>query len=108
MDARTPIRKNMSPRPGIFLVFLNLSHPEIRRQDQYGGLRRIEYLKRLGSYFRRGLEGLRLQSIPGPHPIIPLLVRETARTHASVKNLYDEGVLVVGLTQPVVPRGYEE
>lgn len=75
--------------------------------DSAEGLRRIEHLKRLGSYFRRGLEELGLQSIPGPHPIIPLLVRETAKTHTLVENLYDEGVLVVGLTHPVVPRGDE-
>jgi len=35
------------------------------------------------------------------------LVRDTAKTHKMVKHLYDKGVLVVGLTFPVVPRGDE-
>ena len=35
------------------------------------------------------------------------MVRDTAKTHALVKHLYDNGILVVGLTFPVVPRGDE-
>jgi glycine C-acetyltransferase len=75
--------------------------------DSAEGLRRLAHLNRLVSRFRRGIESLGWQSIPGPHPIVPLLVRDTARTHALVKHLYDQGVLVVGLTFPVVPRGDE-
>jgi glycine C-acetyltransferase len=57
--------------------------------------------------FRRGLEALGLESIPGPHPIVPLLVRDTSRVREMVRGLYDRGVLAVGLTFPVVPRGDE-
>ena len=32
------------------------------------------------------------------------MVRDTAKTHALVKRLYDNGVLVVGFTFPVVPK----
>jgi glycine C-acetyltransferase len=35
------------------------------------------------------------------------LVRDTAKTHRLVQHLFDRGVLVVGLTFPVVPRGDE-
>ena len=35
------------------------------------------------------------------------MVRDTAKTHALVKRLFDSGVLVVGLTFPVVPKGDE-
>jgi glycine C-acetyltransferase len=35
------------------------------------------------------------------------MVRDTAKTHELVKYLYDHGVLVVGLTFPVVPKGDE-
>ncbi len=38
---------------------------------------------------------------------MPLLVRDTDRTRAKVRSLYDRGVLAVGLTFPVVPRGNE-
>ncbi len=57
--------------------------------------------------FRDGLDGLGIESIPGPHPVVPLLVRDTAKTHALVAALFAEGVLVVGLTFPVVPKGSE-
>jgi glycine C-acetyltransferase len=36
-----------------------------------------------------------------------LLVRDTAKTHRLVQHLFDRGVLAVGLTFPVVPRGDE-
>jgi glycine C-acetyltransferase len=35
------------------------------------------------------------------------MVRDTSKTHDLVKYLFDHGVLVVGLTFPVVPRGDE-
>ncbi|MBU3951908.1 MAG: aminotransferase class I/II-fold pyridoxal phosphate-dependent enzyme, partial [Proteobacteria bacterium] len=57
--------------------------------------------------FRQGLDSLGLESIPGPHPVVPLMVRDTNRTHELVRFLYDHGVLVVGLTFPVVPKGDE-
>jgi glycine C-acetyltransferase len=75
--------------------------------DSAEGQERLEHLKQTVSRFRRGIESLGLQSIPGPHPIVPLLVRDTARTHQLVQHLYAEGVLVVGLTYPVVPKGSE-
>ncbi len=75
--------------------------------DSAEGRRRLEHLKRMASHFRVGIEKMGAQSIPGPHPIIPLLVRDTPRTHQWVNQLYDHGILVVGLTYPVVPRGDE-
>jgi glycine C-acetyltransferase len=71
------------------------------------GHKRLERLQESVSRFRRGIESLGWQSIPGPHPIVPLLVRDTPRTHQLVKHLFDAGVLAVGLTYPVVPRGDE-
>jgi glycine C-acetyltransferase len=67
----------------------------------------LENLKNRQLQLRQGLENLGLETIPGPHPVIPLMVRDTAATHALVKTLYDGGVLAVGLTFPVVPQGDE-
>ena len=36
------------------------------------------------------------------------MIRDTDRTKDLVSYLYDNGVLVTGLTYPVVPRGDEE
>lgn len=71
------------------------------------GRERLAHLAHMVARFRKGIDALGWQSIPGPHPIVPLLVRDTTRTHALVRHLYDQGVLVVGLTFPVVPRGDE-
>ena len=49
-----------------------------------------------------------LETIPGEHPIVPVMIRDTDRTSALVKHLFDHDILVTGLNFPVVPRGDEE
>jgi glycine C-acetyltransferase len=71
------------------------------------GRRRLDALKERTLQFREGLDSLDLESIPGPHPVVPLLVRDTDRARDMVRGLYERGVLAVGLTFPVVPRGDE-
>ncbi len=46
--------------------------------------------------------------IPGEHPIVPLMLRDTDETRRLVAALFDGGVLATGLAYPVVPRGDEE
>lgn len=75
--------------------------------DSDEGLEILGNLADRTAQFRNGLEQLGLESIPGPHPVVPLLVRDTEKTHKLVKQLYDRGILVVGLTFPVVPKGDE-
>lgn len=75
--------------------------------DSTEGRERLVNLKTRTKQFRDGLDNLGLESIPGPHPVVPVLVRDTAKTHKAVKHLFDNGILVVGLTFPVVPRGDE-
>lgn len=57
--------------------------------------------------FREGLGALGLESIPGPHPVVPLLVRSTEKVRAMVRGLFERRILAVGLTFPVVPKGDE-
>jgi glycine C-acetyltransferase len=71
------------------------------------GRERLGAVKQRTGQFRAGLDALGLESIPGPHPVVPLLVRDTDRARQMVRGLYDRGVLAVGLTFPVVPRGDE-
>ena len=49
-----------------------------------------------------------METIPGEHPVVPLMLRDTDRTHATVRHLFEHGVLATGLAYPVVPRGDEE
>jgi glycine C-acetyltransferase len=71
------------------------------------GRERLAALRERTRQFRDGLKALGLESIPGPHPVVPLLVRDTDRARAMVGGLLERGVLAVGLTFPVVPRGDE-
>ncbi|MFH2091910.1 MAG: aminotransferase class I/II-fold pyridoxal phosphate-dependent enzyme [Pseudomonadota bacterium] len=75
--------------------------------DSDEGLALLKNLKERTAQFRQGLARLKKETIAGPHPVVPLLVRDTPQTHALVKHLFDHGVLVVGLTFPVVPKGDE-
>ncbi|MEM2936474.1 MAG: aminotransferase class I/II-fold pyridoxal phosphate-dependent enzyme, partial [Candidatus Bathyarchaeia archaeon] len=75
--------------------------------DSPEGKRRLKNLRERIEQFRQGIAALGLESIPGHHPVVPLMVRDTTKTHRLVHYLFDHGVLVVGLTFPVVPRGDE-
>lgn len=75
--------------------------------DSVEGLQLLDQLRLRTEQFRNGLGKLGLESIPGPHPVVPVMVRDTAKTRALVRHLYDQGILVVGLTFPVVPKGDE-
>ncbi|GAF68732.1 unnamed protein product, partial [marine sediment metagenome] len=58
-------------------------------------------------YFRKGIRDIGLETIPGIHPIIPVLIRDTNKVKNMVLELYKMGILVTGLTTPVVPSGDE-
>jgi glycine C-acetyltransferase len=75
--------------------------------DSAEGRARLGHLVARTTQFRRGLESLGFESIPGPHPVVPLVVRDTGRVRTMVAGLFERGILAVGLTFPVVPRGDE-
>jgi len=76
--------------------------------DSPRGRELLVHLRALTGRFEDGLGRLGMETIPGEHPIVPLMVRDTARTNALVEHLYSNGVLATGLAYPVVPRGDEE
>ncbi len=75
--------------------------------DSQAGLERLGHLHQRTTQFRDGLHSLGFETIPGPHPIVPMVVRDTRKTRSMVNALFEQGILVVGLTFPVVPRGDE-
>jgi glycine C-acetyltransferase len=75
--------------------------------DGHEGRIRLKHLGARTRQLRDGLAALGLESIPGPHPVVPLLLRSTDRVRATVKGLYERKILAVGLTFPVVPKGDE-
>jgi glycine C-acetyltransferase len=73
--------------------------------DSDEGRRRLAHVQARIAQFRQGLDALGMETIPGVHPVTPLLVRDTARTTRMVQAFFENGVLVVGLNYPVVPDG---
>jgi glycine C-acetyltransferase len=76
--------------------------------DSPRGRELLVHLRALTKRFEAGLGRLGMETIPGEHPVVPLMVRDTAKTNALVEHLYSNGVLATGLAYPVVPRGDEE
>lgn len=64
-------------------------------------------VKARAEQFRQGLSDAGLETLPGEHPVVPLMLRDTPRTNLTVEQLFEREVLVTGLTFPVVPRGDE-
>ncbi|HXT51003.1 MAG TPA: aminotransferase class I/II-fold pyridoxal phosphate-dependent enzyme [Thermoanaerobaculia bacterium] len=76
--------------------------------DSDRGRKLLAHLRTMTQRFEQGLLHLGFDTIPGAHPVVPLMVRDTARTTALVRHLKDHGVLATGLNYPVVPKGDEE
>jgi glycine C-acetyltransferase len=76
--------------------------------DSPEGTALLGHLRAMTDRFRRGLAQLGLESLPGQHPVVPLMVRDTERTSRLVAHLRREGILATGLNYPVVPKGDEE
>ena len=80
----------------------------LRLLDSAEGRALIERLRSLTKRFEEGLVRLGFETIPGEHPVTPLVVRDTQRTRDLVKHLFAHGVLATGLAFPVVPKGDDE
>ncbi len=84
------------------------AHAAVDLVDGPRGRALLEHLQAMTGRFEAGLTRLGFETIPGAHPIVPLLVRDTAKTSALVAHLRAAGILATGLNYPVVPRGDEE
>ena len=76
--------------------------------DSQEGLRLLEHLRGMTQRFENGLAALGCEFLPGPHPIVPLMVRDTGRTGQLVDYLFSHQILATGIKFPVVPYGDEE
>jgi len=76
--------------------------------DSAEGQALLDHLRAMTARFEAGLTALGYETIPGAHPVVPLMVRDTAKTTALVAHLRAHGVLATGLNYPVVPRGDED
>jgi glycine C-acetyltransferase len=76
--------------------------------DSPQGRELMDRLRALTKRFESGLVAAGFEVIPGEHPVVPLLVRDTAKTRELVRHLHDHGILATGLAYPVVPQGDEK
>lgn len=75
--------------------------------DSADGRKLLEHLHRLVAMFEKGLTDLGYETMSSPHPVTPLMVRDTAKTSKLVQYLFENGILATGLNYPVVPKGDE-
>lgn len=72
------------------------------------GLAILAHISKMTQRFEKGLIENGFETIVGPHPVTPLMVRETRKTANIVAWLKKHGVLASGLNFPIVPKGSEE
>ncbi|MBU2568730.1 MAG: aminotransferase class I/II-fold pyridoxal phosphate-dependent enzyme [Gammaproteobacteria bacterium] len=76
--------------------------------DSTEGKDLLNHIKTLALRLRNGLTGLGFETLPGAHPIVPILVRNTDKTTALVEHCFEHDILVTGLNYPVVAKGEQE
>jgi len=64
-----------------------------------------ERLRANTAFFRRRMNDLGLDILPGEHPIVPVMIGDAARAGRMAEHLLGRGVYVVGFSYPVVPMG---
>jgi len=76
--------------------------------ESEAGIARLAHLSEVTARFEKGLVDNGFETIQGPHPVTPLMVRDTQKTSEIVKWLTDHGILATAMNYPVVPKGDEE
>ncbi len=56
-------------------------------------------------FFRASLSDLHFKSIPGSHPIIPIMIGDAKYALQFADKLFEQGVYVTSFSYPVVPKG---
>lgn len=55
--------------------------------------------------FRKGMQALGFELVPGEHPIVPVMLGDAVLASKMADQLLQEGIYVVGFSFPVVPKG---
>ncbi len=84
------------------------AHKAVELVDGPVGLALLAHLRAMTARFKAGLIELGFETLAGGHPVVPLMLRDSARTSALVAHLHTCGILATGLNYPVVPKGDQE
>jgi len=76
--------------------------------DSSEGIGLLNRVRGLAALARNGFRKKGHETLAGEHPIVPLMVRDTAKTKELIKRLFERNILATGLSYPVVPKGDEE
>ncbi len=62
-------------------------------------------LEENAKYFRKRIKDAGFEIKEGFHPIVPVMIHDAGAAQTMARELYSEGIYVVGFFYPVVPRG---
>ncbi len=65
----------------------------------------VRKLRDNAAYFRKAISDAGFKIPGGIHPIVPVIVGDTAKALAMAKAIFEEGIYVSGFGYPVVPQG---
>lgn len=71
--------------------------------EQGDGIR--EKINHNAQRFRKGMEQVGFNLLPGEHPIIPVMLGDAKLAQDMAARLLNEGIYVIGFSFPVVPKG---
>lgn len=80
----------------------------VKIADSAEGQALLQTLKSLTIRLRTGIVDAGFETLPGEHPIVPIMIRDTAKTSALVQHLFSRDILATGLNYPVVAKGEQE
>jgi len=80
----------------------------VKIADSAEGKALLQTLKSLTIRLRTGIVEAGFETLPGEHPIVPIMIRDTAKTGALVQHLFSNDILATGLNYPVVAKGEQE
>ena len=66
---------------------------------------RRDKLEELTKYFREEMTARGFDIVPGFHPIVPIMLYNAKLSQDIARDLYGEGIYVIGFFYPVVPKG---
>ncbi|MEM1619049.1 MAG: aminotransferase class I/II-fold pyridoxal phosphate-dependent enzyme [Desulfurococcaceae archaeon] len=95
----------LSTGPPVPVIAANIMALEIVMSPE--GKERIRRLLDNANYFRKELQSMGFNTGKSQTPIIPVIIGDTKKTRELAKALFEEGVFVVPIVYPMVPRGTE-
>src|SRR5262249_14143689 len=100
VTAGRPVNRHPREAPAFYIYSSPITPPEaaaahraVDLVDSPAGAEMLGHLRAMTARFKDRLIRLGLETLPGEHPVVPLMLRDTARTAALVAHLRRSGIL---------------